>query len=83
MEFKKRSTFPANKGARVSKSKRRKIYDRDKYICQICGELLGPDGDLTLDHIIPRRFGGDKSYENLRVACRPCNSSKGIKHELP
>lgn len=32
---------------------------------------------LDLDHIIPERSGGSNAPENITLACRPCNRSKG------
>jgi 5-methylcytosine-specific restriction endonuclease McrA len=32
---------------------------------------------LTLDHLIPKSRGGSNSLENLRLACFPCNKSRG------
>lgn len=32
---------------------------------------------LTLDHLLPRSRGGSNSLENLRLACFPCNKSRG------
>lgn len=31
---------------------------------------------LELDHVVPRKLGGDDSLENLRAACTPCNKRK-------
>ena len=36
----------------------------------------GQPGD-TVDHIIPRRLGGDDNDNNLQCLCRTCNYSKG------
>jgi 5-methylcytosine-specific restriction endonuclease McrA len=33
-------------------------------------------GTLEIEHIIPRRKGGNSEEENLWLACRPCNSYK-------
>ncbi|MDH3583484.1 MAG: HNH endonuclease, partial [Phycisphaerae bacterium] len=52
------------------------IYARDGNRCQYCGDRL-PTSELTLDHVVPRRLGGDNSWENLVCACVPCNSKKG------
>jgi 5-methylcytosine-specific restriction endonuclease McrA len=32
---------------------------------------------LTLDHLFPKSRGGSHSLENLRLACFPCNQSRG------
>lgn len=37
------------------------------------------DPDLTIDHIIPRKYGGTNAITNLQVMCRSCNSSKKAK----
>lgn len=47
--------------------------------CEICGEELQaeqPDDPdyVTLDHIWPRALGGPSTEENLRLACKRCNS---------
>ncbi len=54
---------------------RRFIFERDGYRCVECGAL----DDLTLDHIYPVVLGGEDNIDNLRVLCRPCNSSKGAR----
>ena len=52
---------------------RRNVLRRDAYTCQYCGEKA----DLTLDHVHPRSRGGRHGWENVVVACRPCNQRKG------
>lgn len=51
------------------------VFERDGYACVTCGAT----SDLALDHIYPWSLGGPDTFENLRVLCRPCNSSKGAK----
>jgi 5-methylcytosine-specific restriction endonuclease McrA len=58
--------------ARVS---RRGIYVRDNYECQYCGSRT----DLTLDHVKPKRMGGQDTWENLVTCCRKCNGKKSDK----
>ncbi|WP_423147590.1 HNH endonuclease [Rubrolithibacter danxiaensis] len=41
--------------------------------CVYCGNIE----KLTIDHIIPQNMGGQDSGDNLVLACRKCNSSKG------
>src|SRR5256712_7417741 len=53
--------------------KRLRIYMRDKFRCQYCGEKKGV-AELTLDHILPRSRGGDNSPLNIGTACIKCNN---------
>jgi 5-methylcytosine-specific restriction endonuclease McrA len=56
--------------------KRARIYIRDRYRCQYCGEHKHAK-DLTLDHILPRAQGGESTPHNLVAACVKCNQRKG------
>ena len=56
--------------------KRLRIYMRDKFRCQYCGEKKKAP-ELTLDHIMPRSRGGDNSPVNVVAACMACNGRKG------
>lgn len=49
------------------------VFLRDRFSCQYCG---CPD-NLTFDHVLPRRLGGQSSWENIVAACSPCNLKKG------
>lgn len=51
------------------------IYRRDGYTCQYCGSTRS----LTIDHLIPKSRGGTDCWENLTLACGPCNVKKGNK----
>jgi 5-methylcytosine-specific restriction endonuclease McrA len=57
---------------------RRNLLLRDGYRCQYCGSEPGVR-DLNVDHVLPRSRGGRDSWDNLVIACRPCNLRKG-KH---
>ena len=57
-------------------AKRLRIYMRDKFRCQYCGEKKSA-AELTLDHILPRSRGGDNSPVNIVAACVACNNRKG------
>ncbi|MBI4199271.1 MAG: HNH endonuclease [Chloroflexi bacterium] len=43
--------------------------------CVYCGSTT----DLTTDHLVPTSRGGDDSADNLVLACRSCNVSRGNK----
>jgi 5-methylcytosine-specific restriction endonuclease McrA len=55
--------------------KRLRIYMRDKFRCQYCGDKQSL-AQLTLDHILPRSRGGDNSPVNVVTACIECNNRK-------
>ncbi len=46
--------------------------------CFHCNRTIQPrDLEFTLDHLRPKRDGGEGYLHNLVIACRPCNWSKG------
>lgn len=49
------------------------VFLRDGFRCQYCGSLE----ELTFDHVLPRRLGGQTVWENITTACAPCNMRKG------
>jgi len=53
---------------------RKNILTRDNHHCQYCG---GSRGSMTVDHVIPKRLGGQEAWENLVCACSKCNNRKG------
>ncbi len=55
------------------KLNRRDVFARDKYTCQYCGKYTK---ELTIDHIIPRRLGGEHVWNNVTSACKACNQRK-------
>jgi 5-methylcytosine-specific restriction endonuclease McrA len=55
---------------------RHNIFERDKYQCQYCGEVLDRK-DLNLDHVVPRDRGGLTTWDNIVCSCIECNTKKG------
>lgn len=55
------------------KLSKKEVLLRDRHTCQYCGLK---NKVLTLDHVIPRRQGGNQSWENIVSACIPCNHRK-------
>ena len=58
--------------------KRLRIFVRDRFRCQYCGQKRAP-AELTLDHITPRSREGRSTPENLATACVSCNTRKGSR----
>ncbi len=58
--------------------KRRIVFERDKWICQYCGEGVTTK-NITIDHYIPQKDGGGHNKENLRTSCLVCNGIKSGK----
>ena len=52
---------------------RKNLLVRDNFSCQYCLSK----SHLTVDHILPKEKGGSDTWENLIIACSPCNSKKG------
>ena len=73
--IRRRTYINVRRRQEASGMKRLRIYMRDKFRCQYCGEKK-PASELTLDHILPRSRGGDNSPVNIVTACVPCNNRK-------
>ena len=62
-----------------------KLFARDKGICYICGKHLDLNAYYnypsapTIEHVIPIIKGGTHTWDNVKLACRQCNSKKGSK----
>jgi hypothetical protein len=58
--------------------KRKELFERDKWICQYCGDRV-TQLNATLDHFIPQTRNGKHTKENLRTCCLVCNGIKSGK----
>lgn len=50
---------------------RRKVFERDNFICQRKG--CGAREKLAVHHIIPRKMGGTNALDNLMTVCMNCH----------
>lgn len=61
---------------RAVKFSRENVYARDGGRCQYCSTKV-PRPEATYDHVVPRAQGGQTRWENIVIACVPCNQKKG------
>lgn len=57
---------------------RQAILHRDNNTCQYCRKSL-KRSEITIDHVIPKKLGGQSNFTNCVVACMTCNSKKSHK----
>ena len=77
-------SFEAARSARQKISNATKnaiLCSHEEFHCYICGREIRKAGNepndlIQLEHIWPRRFGGDSGIDNLIPACCDCNSDK-------
>jgi hypothetical protein len=66
----------------VSERLREQVNQADHNRCAYCQTSEANCGiPLTIDHIQPISRGGETSFENLCLACRPCNEFKATLTE--
>lgn len=51
------------------------VWKRDEGICQYCGKRVKSQ-NFTVDHVTPRKLGGQTNWKNIVTCCWPCNSKK-------
>jgi len=62
----------------TSQTKRREIFERDKWTCYYCREKVTLE-TATLDHLEPQFKGGKHTKDNLKTCCFTCNTIKSGK----
>lgn len=74
------------KGARVETVHGIKVFERDNWVCHICGEPTERERKGThhprapeIDHVVPLSKGGEHAYSNLACAHVRCNRRKSDK----
>lgn len=55
---------------------RENVYLRDEGRCQYCTRTVSR-AEATFDHVVPRRLAGHTGWDNIVIACVPCNQRKG------
>lgn len=55
---------------------RKRILERDKYLCMLCAEQGRLSEATDVDHIINKAKGGTDDESNLQSLCAPCHKEK-------
>jgi hypothetical protein len=63
----------------IDAATRRTVRSRAGNACEYCRlpQEQSPLATLQVEHVVPRKHGGDDSLDNLALACIDCNLSKG------
>lgn len=60
----------------VIRFSRENVYARDHGRCQYCQRAVARP-EATYNHVHPRSQGGATNWDNIVIACVPCNQKKG------
>jgi 5-methylcytosine-specific restriction endonuclease McrA len=61
----------------IIKKFRRNAWKRQHHRCYWCKEPLKEE-EATADHVLPRRFGGRTTIDNIVATCASCNHDRDI-----
>ncbi len=65
----------------LSGSLRYEVLKRAGFRCELCG-ISADERAIEVDHIIPRRHGGEDDLINLQALCYKCNANKGARDNV-
>lgn len=83
------------RGVKVSYIDIKRLFARDRGVCWICGKrcdfkdykttdkgvFIAGNSYPSIDHVVPLSKGGVHSWDNVRLACRGCNSRRGNREQ--
>jgi len=64
----------------LSGSLRYEVLKRAGFRCELCG-ISADERAIEVDHIIPRKHGGEDDPTNLQALCFKCNANKGDRDD--
>lgn len=65
------------------------LFEKQQGVCFWCGDVMHndranqDDNFASIEHIIPRSWGGKNSRSNLALAHKKCNTMRNAKVKLP
>jgi ATP adenylyltransferase len=65
----------------LSGSLRYEVLKRAGFRCELCG-ISADEKAIEVDHIIPRKHGGEDDTTNLQALCFKCNANKGARDDV-
>jgi ATP adenylyltransferase len=65
----------------LSGSLRYEVLKRAGFRCELCG-IPGNERALEVDHILPRKHGGEDDLTNLQALCFKYNANKGARDDV-
>ena len=64
----------------LSGSLRYEVLKRAGFRCELCG-ISADERAIEVDHILPRKHGGEDDQTNLQALCFKCNANKGARDD--
>ncbi len=64
----------------LSGSVRYEVLKRAGFRCELCG-ISADERAIQVDHIVPRKHGGEDDLTNLQALCFKCNANKGARDD--
>lgn len=64
----------------LSGSLRYEVLKRAGFRCELCG-VPADERAIEVDHIVPRKHGGEDDLTNLQALCFKCNANKGARDD--
>jgi ATP adenylyltransferase len=65
----------------ISGSLRYEVLKRAGFRCELCG-TSADERAIEVDHILPRKHGGEDDLTNLQALCFKCNANKGPRDDV-
>jgi diadenosine tetraphosphate (Ap4A) HIT family hydrolase len=65
----------------LSGSLRYEVLKRAGFRCELCG-ISADERAIEVDHIVPRKRGGEDDLTNLQALCFKCNANKGARDDV-
>jgi ATP adenylyltransferase len=65
----------------LSGSLRYEVSKNAGFRCELCG-ISADERAIEVDHIVPRKHGGEDDLTNLQALCFKCNANKGARDDV-